>query len=489
MTLTAKDYYLVRNAIAAISGDVSNDAVGAHAPKLEDIYAPETHAAALDPTTPIIMGSRGTGKSFWSGVLGQVETNEAAAKAYPKLGLKDVKVDFGFTGIGGPEGIGVDALNSCVPPEADIETAKAFWWATILKAVAAAADKPKDKWPILLKTAGDWEAREELLANHERLLRAAGKTLLIVYDALDMVAITWPRRRLLTEALLDVVWAMRAYRAIRLKLFVRPDQIEDDALRFVELPKLRTGTVRVSWSGTDLYGLLFARLALIPEADERRAFGKLLRYHNIREGDREAILSRSWPLSHDVKDQVNLMCGLAGPFMSAGPYGYKKGKTYGWPLTHLADAFDGVTPRSFLGLMIAAAKYGVPPTNQVITPDGIRHGLRAASKTRVDQLHQEFPWIKGVLAPLAGLLLPQEEKEVFQTWKRTKTIRLLLEDASTNKYLPPFPNIEGKNDEKDLSIALEHIGVMFRRKDNRIDMPDLFRVAAKLLKKGGTAPI
>ena len=37
--------------------------------------------------------------------------------------------------------------------------------------------------------------------------------------------------------------------------------------------------------------------------------------------------------------------------------------------------------------------------------------------------------------------------------------------------------------------ALKRIGVMFRRKDDRIDMPDLFRVAAKLLKKGGTAPI
>ena len=183
-----------------------------------------------------------------------------------------------------------------------------------------------------------------------------------------------------------------------------------------------------------------------------------------------------------------MVSALAGPFMSAGPFGYKKGKTYDWPITHLADAFDEVTPRSFLGLMIAAAKYGATPTNQVITPDGIRHGLRAASKTRVDQLQQEFPWIKGVLAPLSGLLLPQEEREVFLTWKCAKTVQLLLIDAQTNKYLPPFPT-EVKNDERDLAVALERIGVMFRRKDNRIDMPDLFRVAARLLKKGGTAPI
>ena len=175
----------------------------------------------------------------------------------------------------------------------NVETAKAFWWATILRAVAHAANEPMNRLSNLMKTGGDWEAREELLARHEQRFRKEGKTLLIVYDALDMVATTWPRRRLLTEALLDVVWAMRAYRAIRLKLFFRPDQIEDDALCFVELPKLRTGAVRLTWSGTDLYGLLFARLALAPNSEASAAFGRLLHHYGIRKGDREAILSRS----------------------------------------------------------------------------------------------------------------------------------------------------------------------------------------------------
>jgi hypothetical protein len=45
------------------------------------------------------------------------------------------------------------------------------------------------------------------------------------------------------------------------------------------------------------------------------------------------------------------------------------------------------------------------------------------------------------------------------------------------------------NSERDIFLALEKIGVMFSRKDGRLDMPDLFRVAAKLLKKGSTAPL
>jgi hypothetical protein len=486
--VSAPNYKAIRVGIADISGDMSNDAVGVHAPKLQDMFAPEQHASALDPSTPVVVGSRGTGKSFWSGVLGQVETKNAAAKAYPFLRLEDVDVEFGYTGIGGENGIGVDALSQCVPPDATPDQAKAFWWGAILRAAERSSRGSNTRLSQLVKQALDWEERESVLGGHEKRLRNAGKVLLVVFDALDTVATTWPRRRLLTEALFEVVWATRAYECIKVKLFLRPDQIDDDALRFVELPKLRTGAVRLSWSGTDLYGLLFARLALTADTQAREAFASVLKANGMPMGDGEAVLTRRWPLSQDAVNQAAVMEVLAGPFMSDGPQGYKKGKTYDWPVKHLADAFNEVTPRSFLGLMIAAAKFGAPPPDRVITADGIRHGLREASKTRVDQLHQEFPWIKGVLAPLAGLLLPQQEKEVFAAWKATKTVSTLIRDAARQKYLPPFASKKAA-DEMMLFEAMERIGVMFRRKDNRIDMPDLFRVAARLLKKGGTTPL
>jgi hypothetical protein len=339
-----------------------------------------------------------------------------------------------------------------------------------------------------MKTAKDWESREEIIESHEQRLRKENRTLLIVYDALDAVAVSWARRRLITEGLLEVVWAMRAYRAIKVKLFLRPDQIDDDALRFVELSKLRAGAVRLAWGGTDLYGLLYARLALTTEPGGSEAFASLLASLNMLTADQTAVLSRNWVLAHDTQRQALVMSKLAGPYMAAGPYGYKKGKTYDWPLRHLGDSFEEVTPRSFLGLMIAAAKRGTEPPDRAITADGIRHGLREASKTRVDQLHSEFPWIKGVLAPLAGLLLPQEDNAVFDVWRRAHTLQNLIDDAKENLYLPPFP-LNNRKDESLLLEALVRIGVMFRRKDERIDMPDLFRVAAKLLKKGGTAPV
>lgn len=488
MAANSWDFRTIRRAIAEIPGDVSNDAVGQHVARVEDMYAPETHAAALDPGTPIVLGARGTGKSFWASVLGQPQTRGEAAIAYPRLGLPVVKVGFGYTGIGGPDGISADALNDAVLPDGTIEDAKAFWWATILSAAARIQDASTARPKAFMSAACDPAVREDVLIAHEHRMRSANSILLVVYDALDTVARTWPRRRLLTEALLEVVWALRAYRSIRLKLFLRPDQIEDDALRFVELPKLKTGAVRLEWDSRDLYGLFFSRLAMSGDRPARDAFNTALADVGLGSGTKESILTRRWSLAVNADEQERLMTLLAGGYMGQGTYAYKKGSTYRWPITHLADAFDEVTPRSFLGMMIAAAKHGPAPEDRVITADGIRHGLRAASRTRVDQLHHEFPWIKGVLAPMSGLLLPQHEENVFDVWGRAGTIDRLLTEAEQRQYLPPFPN-GATGGPRELFEALERIGVMFRRSDGRLDMPDLFRVAARLLKKGAVAPV
>jgi len=485
----SSDFAAIRMAIAAFPADVATDAIGTHRPTIDEIFSPENHAGALDTSSPIVVGARGTGKSFWSGVLLQPALRAVAARAYPRLGLSNLKVRFGYTGLAGPDGgIDQERLDACVSSDASREDARAFWWATILNAVIATDERQPAKVKDMLVMARSIEERDKMLASAEGELSAQRQTLLVVYDALDTVATIWPRRRLLTEALLEVAWAMRVYRSLKLKLFLRPDQLNDDALRFVELPKQRTGAIRLMWSTEDLYGLFFSRLAMGEPSGALRAILGSLRLPSAKNED---IRTRQWLLAHDQASQVRLMSALAGPFMGDGKFGHKKGKTYDWPISHLGDAFEEVTPRSFLGLMIAAAQHGVAPPQRAITPDGIRYGLRAASRTRVDQLHQEFPWIKGVLAPLDGLLLPQEEKKVFAVWKKAGTLREAFDDAKHQDYLPPFPAGSSSGslaDERGLYLAMERIGVMMRRRDERLDMPDLFRVAAKLLKKGAMAP-
>lgn len=478
---------LLRQTIAAIPGDASNDAIGSRAPKLADMFAPEAHAAALDPGSPIVVGARGAGKSFWSGVLGNPEMKGAAALAYPRLSLNSVAVQFGYTGVPGERGLGRDAINqSLAQPNA--ETAKAFWWATILRAASYQISGNTPKFSELMRVASDWEERGAALEKISRQLDSESKTLLIVYDALDTISSAWSNIRLLTEALLEVVWATRGYPRVCPKLFLRPDQIDDSSLRFVELPKLRAGAIRLTWSGTDLYGLFYSRLALAEDEEGRIAFSNLLEECNLSLPTRTQVLERQWQPAFGEQPQRLLMEKLAGTYMATGAYGYKKGRTYDWPIAHLADAFNEVTPRSFIGLMIGGAKASYLAATSVITPDAIRHGLRTASQTRVDQLHQEFPWIKGVLAPLDGLLLPQVAEEVFKVWRAAKTVEALSADADRNDYLSPLGS-ELTVPEEALLVALENIGVMFRRKDGRVDMPDLYRVAARLLKKGGTAPL
>lgn len=60
--------------------------------------------------------------------------------------------------------------------------------------------------------------------------------------------------------------------------------------------------------------------------------------------------------------------------------------------------------------------------------------------------------------------------------------------ARLGEFLPPI--VPGSEDDEvsSLIIRLVRIGVLVTRADRRYDMPDLFRVAARILKKGGVAP-
>ena len=182
------------------------------------------------------------------------------------------------------------------------------------------------------------------------------------------------------------------------------------------------------------------------------------------------------------------MALLAGPYMGSNK---RKGGTYDWPYKHLGDAKGKVTPRSFIKLFVEAANFGQAPTNQVISAEGIRHGLREASKVRVDQLGIEYQWVKRALAPLAGLTVPCTLEAISDRWSETNTIELILNAAADPDvgFLPPFPPRSLGIHMELLATAMERIGLFSYRADSRIDIPDLFRVAALMLKRGGTTPV
>ncbi|MFA7264590.1 MAG: hypothetical protein WC068_16345 [Caulobacter sp.] len=482
------DFNAIRKGIASLDGGASHAASGEDRPKISEIFAPEQHAGALDPNTTIVLGSRGAGKSFWAGVLGDTETRAAAAEAYPHIGLNNLEVRFGYTGLTNDGSVSRQTIDAQIPPGDERKIAPLLWRCVVLRALRSAVDGPDVRQPTIktmMDTYADPEEWEEACAAADEKLAADGRRILVIFDALDGVAEDWNRLRGLLDSLLEVAWSIRGYRNVRAKLFLRPDQMRDLGLRFVELPKLIAGATNLTWTGPNLYGMLFCRLGLVEDAAAAKAFREILEQEGVSSPPTSLSRMRRWGLAYDKRAQMAVFSRLAGLYMGRS---HKKGRTYDWPVNHLADGHGEVTPRSFLMLNVAAARFAGEATNQAINAEGIRHGLREASKVRVDQLGLEFPWIQRVLAPLARLQVPCASSLIASRWDETETIEAVMKRATAGEFLPPFdPAAEG-DAKSNLIGRLVRIGVLSIRQDGRYDMPDLFRVAARLLKKGGVAP-
>ena len=477
------DYQAIREILRNLKSD--HDALGSQAPTVEEIFTPQQHANALDPNTHVVVGARGTGKSFWAGVLGSDKTRNVAAQAYPRLGLENLIVAPGYLGIGEP---GRPTLESCVPADAPPNTAVLFWQATVLRAARKALEPSVQppKFRDLMSELEDPEDAHFALNKLDRELNQNGQTLLVIYDALDTVSRNWTRSSRLIDALFEVIWSLRAFNSIKAKVFIRPEQLEDESLQFVELPKLRSEAVKLLWIQQDLFGLLFTRMAVDSNLQEGDPFESLLKRNQFDTLPSSLSARRHWTLARDRQTQRGLMAVLAGLYMGKTN---RKGNTFDWPYNHLADGNVQVTPRSFLKLFNVAAAFPDSPNGIVLSPAAIRNGLREASKVRLDQLDLEYRWVKRALAPLSGLQVPCKPSDVFRRWSESKTIERIMAAANDqeNPFLPPFPPQSSGNQLERLANQMKIIGVIAFRDDGRIDMPDLFRVAARMLKKGGVS--
>jgi hypothetical protein len=479
----AIDFTNIRRRLVDLPTD--HDADGEHRPTVGDIFAPEQHASALAPSTLIVVGARGAGKSFWAGVLGQSDTRQLAAEVYPRLGLDHVTVAFGYNGFDTGSAVTRRTVEARTQSGGH-DVALIFWQAVLLRSALAAIDDPEAEETIATFTEKykDQEEFEARLRYVDQALEAMGKTCLVLFDALDTLSREWAQLTKLTDALFEACWMLRARRRVRAKVFIRPDQLNDERLQFVELPKLRSGRVELNWSRSDLYGLLFTRLAEAEQTAGAEDFKTLCRQVGYPVPDTNAKRIRKWELAWSDDAQKRVFDRFAGRYMGKSA---TKGATYPWTYKHLADGRDVVTPRSFLKLFVEAARHTPSPLNQVITAEGIRHGLREASKTRVEQLALEYPWVKRALAPLAGLKVPCQSRDIHDAWIASNTVGVIANASKSEGFLPPYQEASTIGAEEYLEAAMARIGVLSYRTDGRADMPDLFRIAARMLKLGGVA--
>jgi hypothetical protein len=293
-----------------------------------------------------------------------------------------------------------------------------------------------------------------------------------LFDGLDRTSTSRENQERLLRGLLELAIEFRGYRALRAKIFARPDMLNSTKVRsFPDASKVLASKVTLEWRPVDLYGLLFQYLGNARDTAAANSFRGLV------EGSRRNVDSSVdfvWRVPEALredKDQQEAIFGqIAGPYMGTN---HRKGKTYPWIPNHLSDAVEQVSPRSFLKAIRRAAQEP-NPHKYALHWNGIHEGVRAASKIRVDEIAEDLPWVHAAMKLLHGLVVPCEAPQILNAWKKGG---LLKQDQPS---LPSSP--DAAMDE------LVSMGIFKIRTDGRLNIPDVYRVGFGLRRKGGFAP-
>ena len=472
----------INEALRALPDNVSTSVAAPPSP--HDVYAPKRHTPALNPDRSLVVGMRGAGKTFWSACYLHAETRALMASDYPSLHLDRVQAVAGFTGEEGGEAVSPRRLAEL---RGDFTNPDDLWRGIFLHGMSRALSPEKPlSWSIVINSISNIEFSESMFRRFDDALEKEGDRVVVVFDGLDRIPGTWRDVRELTGALMRVVLALKPYRKLRPKVFLRPDQFDDgDVFEFVDASKLKADAVKLDWRATDLYGLLFTILLRSPES--KAAFVAILESFQIRivgRRGRPDVLPDE--VQADSRLQENIFSEIAGSYMGVD---HRRGRSYLWLPSHISDARNDVTPRSFLRAIKEAAAHAAYRSKTPIDAAGIREGVRAASAVRLNQLTEDYKWAAKALEPLADLKVPCPPLEFYERWSESGAIDEIMNDTRLGRYLGPIELESGDRAPGRLLMeALVRLGVVERRTDGRVNMPDIYRVAAQLLRKGGLPP-
>ncbi len=252
---------LVRDAIPSGSVEYGSQ------PPPHQFFVPKSHARALHLNIPLVVGDRGTGKTFWWSALQSAELRGLVEKVAPDTRIKQstmLKPGFG-------KPLDLDRYPShdvLAVLMKDNRTARHIWKAVMLWAVADENDLPNlVPWPERVSwVVANPEQADRMVQARDHALYKAEEDLLVVFDSLDWATNDWDELFDLVEGLLQVALEFRASRRIRVKVFLRTDQFHDPRVaRFPDASKLVSSNVRLNWLTTELFGLLWQFLAFHPE--------------------------------------------------------------------------------------------------------------------------------------------------------------------------------------------------------------------------------
>jgi hypothetical protein len=466
----------IRDAMAAL--EISSSVAPNDTIEIGRVFSPNTHRGVLDMKRQLVVGNRGMGKSFWTHALTNPDVLERVASAYGFPALARTKVVLGFNGS--------TKLSPLTPSVAEIQEAHnagvdpaLIWQAVILRAIRSV--RSVGPLPNLSDTLNQLKsnprtyAEELTLADDESVKNDS--FILILFDALDRLSQDWKSIRGLTKGLLITVLGLQSFRGIRAKIFMRVDQFADPELfQFPDGSKIRNDYVDLAWHPYQLYGLLFFELLRQePAAAVLRRLAEQL--------GATSALPINGRLSPSPETQQLLITAIAGEFMGSNK---KRGRVYTWVPLHLSDAANNCSPRTFLTAWKTAADHVPAPQSQAVDHLGLGEGVRRASNARLTELSEDYPWISLALGPLRRQFVPIDRSVLFDLWDQHQVTQKILEQSRGNGWLAPI-GIIIEHSPNSLLQTMASIAVMEVRANGKINVPDIFRVEAGILRKGGVA--
>ncbi|WP_405893486.1 hypothetical protein OG612_29590 [Streptomyces sp. NBC_01527] len=457
-----------------------------HLPNPHTLFMPDSHRTALYVDNTVVLGGRGVGKTFWYRSLLDDGLRAYAAKEYRINRLNRLTVSPGH-------GTDMDSarypsrmlLSRLIDDGTDPYT---LWYAVLLTALGQPEVCALAEWRDRAAWVHSHPGPAQLTVEQaDREAHGENTVRLLLFDALEHLHQLPAERDRMVGALLRLAAEMRlGTRSIRFKVFLRPDMFRNAALHFPDASKLTGTATDLPWAPVNLYGLLFHTLGN-QDTEIAHRFRRLTGgWQSAADGVRYAPPSG---LSGDKKVQAEHFTQIAGPYMGSN---FRKGTTYSWLPNHLMDGNEVISPRSFLKTLATAAtvtRDEYASHSWALHHEAIRQGVQKASEVRVREAAEDIPWAGRAVTLLEGRQVPIEREQVRYHWNRAGLPDLLREDmarfTTAGDQQKPRTGPRDPNDLDGLIDDLVALGVMTKRSDDRLDVPDIFRIHLRIGRLGG----
>lgn len=457
-------------------------------PELRFTHVPASHAKALDPDNQLVVGMRGAGKSFWWAALQNDSHRDLVAKLAPRSRLtRNAQIAVGFGVTPQPDAYPSRGVLSQLVQEHE---PRQIWRTVILHALADPEGLPAGSWPERVAYVSSHpEAADRLLYERDLHFERQNLYWIILFDALDLSASDWVTMRALVRGLLEATLELRPYRRLRAKCFLRTDQLDEREVgTFPDASKVLAAKVELTWPPRELYSLLFQYLVNAESGAFREELERQFALSSSRLGiDGPEVWLPPSELRRDEGTLRDVFHAITGPWMGKDR---RRGYPYTWVPSHLADAGGRVSPRSFLAALRKSAQDSAQRYSGHSWPlhyESIKRGVQEASRIRVGEIQEDYPWVHELMEPLEGKVVPCSFQEVEAAWQGRKVLRRLDERVARGlEKLPPAHLPEGA---AGVRGDLEQLGIFLRLQDGRVNIPDVFRVGYGLGRRGGVKPM